>query len=86
MKLTKQFIMREIMGDYVIVPVGQTALELNGMITVNETGAFLWKKLEEECTMEMLVAALLDEYEVSEEQAKEDVREFLDILEKNAIL
>lgn len=86
MKIEKEFVLREIAGDYIIVPIGTTALELNGMITVNETGAFLWRKLCEETTKEELVCALQGEYEVTEEEANEDVEEFLETLYINHIL
>jgi hypothetical protein len=46
-------------------------VSFNGMITLNDTGAFLWKKLEKGAEKEALAAALLDEYEVSPEKAEE---------------
>ena len=52
MIIDKQYILRQIAGDYVIIPTGKTTLEFNGMITVNEQGAFLWKKLGTEITEE----------------------------------
>ena len=86
MKIEKEYILREIAGDYIIVPVGATALEFNGMITVNETGAFLWEKLREGTTKEELLHAMLEEYEVSEKEAEADIQEFLQMLQKNKIL
>lgn len=86
MKIEKEFVLREIAGDYIIVPIGTAALELNGMITVNETGAFLWGKLCEETTKEKLVCALQEEYEVTEKEASADVEQFLETLYANHIL
>ena len=86
MKIEKEYILREIAGDYIIVPVRATALEFNGMITVNETGAFLWEKLREGTTKEELLHAMLEEYEVSEKEAEADIQEFLQMLQKNKIL
>lgn len=86
MKIDKSFILREIAGDYVIVPTGDTALQFNGLITVNEVGAFLWEKLQEEITEQELVEAVLAEYEVDAETARKDVSEFLDYLVQGAIL
>ena len=80
MKIDKQFILRKIAGDYVIIPTGKTALEFNGMITVNEQGAFLWQQLFGETTEEQLVDALLNEYDVDSQTAQEDVSEFLQVL------
>ena len=56
------------------------------MITVNEIGAFLWNLLQEDVTKEDLVAKVLDEYEVDEETAREDIQEFLDTLVSGGIL
>ena len=86
MKIEKEYILREIADDYIIVPVGKTAMEFNGMITVNETGAFLWKLLTKETTKEELLHAMLEEYEVSAEEAEADIDEFLQLLKDNQIL
>lgn len=86
MRIEKEFILREIAGDYVIVPTGKTALEFNGLITVNELGAFIWKKMQQDIAEDNLVSAILDEYEVKEETARNDVKEFLGKLEEYNIL
>lgn len=86
MRIEKEFILREIAGDYVIVPTGKTALEFNGLITVNELGAFIWKKMQQDISEDNLVSAILDEYEVKEETARNGVKEFLGKLEEYNIL
>lgn len=86
MKIDKQFILRRIAGDYVIIPTGKTTLDFNGLITVNEQGAFLWERLRQEVTQQELVQALLAEYEVDEATAAADVEEFLAILRKCRML
>lgn len=86
MRINKEFVLREIAGDYIIIPIGSTALEFHGLITVNEVGVTLWKMLQEEVTMEDLVQGVLTEYDVEEEIAREDIREFLDTLISGGIL
>lgn len=86
MKVDKEFVLREIAGDYIIIPTGKTVLDFNGLITVNEVGADLWNMLQEEVTMDDLVQGILKEYEVEEEVAREDIQEFLVTLEKSGIL
>lgn len=86
MKINNEFVLREIAGDYIIIPTGKMALDFNGMITMNEVGVFLWKKLQEEVTFEELLKAVLDEYDVEEEVAKADIQEFLDKLVQGGIL
>ena len=86
MKVDKEFVLREIAGDYIIIPTGKTVLDFNGLITVNEVGADLWNMLQEEVTMDDLVQGILKEYEVEEEVAREDIQEFLDKLIEGGIL
>lgn len=70
------FIDREIAGQTVLVPVDGSAL--NGMIAMNETGAFLWKTLKTRRTEDDLIVALQQAYGVDEARAAQDVRRFLD--------
>lgn len=86
MRVGDEFILREIAGDYVIIPIGKTALSFNGLISVNEVGAFLWNMLQQDVTMDDLVTGVLAEYDVDEETAREDIQEFIDQLMKGQIL
>lgn len=74
------YILRDVAGSCVIVPVGEATREFPGMITVNATSAYLWELLETRQTKESLVAALLNRYDVPEAKAKEDVEKFLKTL------
>ena len=85
MKLKDGFILRRVAGKTVVLPCDET-LDLNMMITLNDTGAFLWEKLQEETTQEALVAALLGEYDVDEETAKASVAAFVEKLNANGFL
>ena len=86
MRIEKEFVLREIAGDYIIIPTGKTVLDFNGLLTVNEVGVFLWKLLQEEVSFEDLVQGVLDEYDVEESIAREDIQEFLDKLKDGGIL
>ena len=86
MKVEKEFVLREIAGDNILVPVGETALDFNGLITLNEVGAFLWNKLQNDITIDGLVQEVLNEYEVDEDTARKDILEFLDYLKKADII
>ena len=78
LRACKDVILREIAGEYILVPVGEAALKLHGMITVSESGYVIWQKLcEGDCSEEGLVKALCAEYEVDAATAAADVREFL---------
>ena len=80
MKIKKEFITRTIAGATVVLPTGAAAARLNGMITLNDTGAFIWKFLQEEHTKEELLAAMLEEFEVDEACAREDIEGFTGVL------
>ncbi len=77
MKIKKDFMLRSVAGYYVVVPVGDGALNFNGVINLNESGAFLWKTMENDVTEADMVAALLGEYDVDEDRAKADVAAFV---------
>ena len=80
MKIEKEFILREIAGDYIIVPVGKTALEFNGMITLNDVAVFIWENLERVDSQAELLQLVLDEFEVDEATADADLNGFLSML------
>ena len=87
MKISKEFVLREIAGVYVIVPTGEAAYRFQGLITVNDTGAFLWEQLQSgEQTEEKLTDALCNEYETDRTEAAGDVAEFLRTLREHNIL
>lgn len=86
MKIKGRFVRRDIAGDIVIVPVGETALKYNGMITTNKTGDVLWQALEKGSDPDSLVQLLIDRFEVDQETAARDVNAFLDQLRKAEIL
>lgn len=86
MKVDKEFILREIAGDYIIIPTGKAVLEFNGLITVNEVGVSIWNMLQNDVTIDDIVKGILDEYDVEESVAKEDVEEFLTVLVDGGIL
>ena len=84
MKIREGFILRDVAGDTIAMPCGD--MELNGMITLNETGAFLWKLLETETTIEELTAALIKEYSIDEATAKAAAEGFVEKLKANEFL
>jgi hypothetical protein len=77
MKIKNDFILRKVAGSYVVVPVGRLTLDFNGIINLNETGAFLFEILQQGAEREDLIARLLDEYEVERDRAEADVDKFL---------
>ena len=84
-KLKEGFLLRQIAGEIVVLPTGNE-LDLNMMITLNETGKFLWERLEKGAQEQELVAALLEEYEVDETAANKHVADFLEKLNEFGFL
>lgn len=78
MKRNSGFLMRQVAGRFVLAPVGDTVKTFSGMITMNETGKFLWDLMEQDQTVDSLAQALVDTYQVDFEKAKEDVIKFLE--------
>lgn len=78
--------LREIAGEYILIPVGPMAMKVHGMIGLTESGVLLWKKLQEDCTEAELIDSLLNEYEVDRETAARDVRTFLEKMDQVGIL
>lgn len=86
MKLKYDFAVREIVGEYVMVPLGKGALEFSGMISTSETGALLVEALKQDVTREDLLQRILDEYDVDLQTATADLDAFLNQLRKLNIL
>ena len=86
MKIKKGFMLSSVGGRNIVVAVGSAAAEFNGMITLNDSGAFLWKLLAKGSTYDELVLAMLAEYDVSEETAKKDIDVFLENVRKAGLI
>lgn len=78
MKIKEGYILREVAGSNVVLPVGKATIDFNGMASLNETGAFLFTLMKEDVTQEQLVDALLDNYEIDRQTAEEDVSGFIE--------
>ena len=86
MKIKDGFILREVAGNFVVVAVGSAVKDFKAIITLNETGALLWKTLEKGATENELLTALLNEYEVPEQVAKVDIKAFINKLQSANLL
>ena len=86
MKLHGEFVVRQVMDVTVAIPVGQTALQLNGMILLNDVSQVIWTCLEQETDLDRITAAVTDAFEVSSEEAQTDILEFLEKLRKMQLL
>ena len=86
MKIRGEFITRQILDDIVVLPVGNTAIEFNNMIMLNSVSYLIWQHLEKGCSFQDILNAVTDTFEVSAEDATEDIKEFLNGLRHYNIL
>ena len=77
MKLSNDFVLRQVSDTWVVLPIGSRSVNFNGMINLNESGVLLWKALERGEDVSGLVIALTSEYVIDEATALQDVNEFL---------
>lgn len=80
MKRVESFVLQEIGGEAILVPTGQKVVDLNGLVTLNATGSFLWRQLATERTVDDLVQLLCAEFEVAPDTAHSDLAVFIDCL------
>ena len=74
------FVKRKIGTQFVIVAVGEATRKFNGMISVNATGSFIWDQLEKDITIDELVQAMTEYYDIDAETAQKDALGFIDTL------
>ena len=85
-KLKDGFLLREIAGENVVVPVDEARELFRGMIQLNGVGAFLWKLCSEETTIEQMTQALVEQYDVEKRNAECDVKNFVAQLKQKGLL
>ncbi len=77
LKVKEGFILKEVCGEYLIVPIGEASIDFKSVIKLNETGAFLWEQLAKGADEKGLLDALLKEYDVPADIAQSDISAFL---------
>lgn len=86
MKIKDGFVVRKIANEWVAVPVGTRTAEFSGLISLSDTGKFLWEQLKDDKTEDELVAALTHAYEVDEQTARNDIQDYIVYLKDNKLV
>ena len=86
MTVEKNVILREIAGEYILIPTGSMALKFTGVFAISELGVAIWKLLGEGKSEEEIISLLLEEYEVDKETLTADVKAFLESLREKELL
>ncbi len=80
MKIKNGFMLRKVGTQNVVVAVGEASRSFNGLIRLNDSGSFLWEKLQSDTTGEQLLTEMLAEYDIDEATAKADIAQFISAL------
>ena len=88
MKLKDGLILREVAGQYVIVPTGKRVQEVTNIVYISSSAAYLWDYMKDHgFDKEELVKRIMEHYTgVTKEKASEDIDKFLETLSQNCIL
>ena len=78
MKAKNGFVLRKVVDEQILMPVGDNIGQFNGTVLMNDVSAFVWEKLQKPVTKEELLQAVLSEFEVDEETASRDLDELLE--------
>jgi hypothetical protein len=73
-------------NEYVLVPVANNIADMNSVYTLNETGAFIWEHINGQRTVEELINAVTEEYEIDKENATSDVFLFIENMNNYLII
>lgn len=86
MKIKDGFLLREVAGSFIVVPIGSAAVDFGGMMTLNPVGAFIWRAMETETDENAIVEKILAEYEIDRETATRDVHIYTEKLRAAGLL
>ena len=86
MKLSDQFVLRDICGEYLLVPLGEKTKTYNGVFSLSETGAFIIQKLNDNQDIPVIAQSIAEEFDIDVAAAYEDVSSFIKQLREYGIL
>lgn len=77
-KVSNDYLLREIAGEYVLVPVGDGAERFNGMLALNETFKYIWNQFEEPHTINEIIKKAQEDFEGVDGQIENDICRFVE--------
>lgn len=80
MNIKRKLLKRQIAGDAFLVPIGKEIYDANGLFFLTEVGEFIWDRLADATGTEDILKAILEEYDVEESVARQDVEAFFEKL------
>ena len=76
-RINPDFILREIAGEYTIIPIGDNNVFSNAVMAPNETAVFLWEAFQQPSTIQDVVVEAMQKYDVTEEQIYKSISNFV---------
>ena len=86
MQIKDNYVLTKVVDSYIAVPVGSGNVDLNTIISLNETGAFIWNLMKEDIEKEAVIEAMLNEYDVNREKAEADLDKFISQIKEADLL
>ncbi len=86
MRHKESFLLQNVGGENLLVPIGSQVMDTNGILTLNAAGSCLWDLLAQDRSVDELAAALAERFDVEPERAHTDVLTFLDEIRKLGLL
>lgn len=86
MKVKDGFMLREVAGHWVALPLAEHVVEFNGIMSLSESGAMIWRMMEQEVTEDQIVSAIKAEYDADEATIRKDVKEFIEAMKEKGLL
>lgn len=86
MKIKEGFLLREVAKTFIVISVGDSELDFNGVITLNEVGGLIWKEIEDGKKEDEIINKIISEYNVDEDTAKNDFADFINQLKEHNII
>ena len=86
MKIKEGFVLREVMGNNIVIAVGEASRSFRGMVQLNDTATLIWKLISDGNTKEQIVDALLEKYDAAREIIEADVDKSIKMLVDNGLV
>lgn len=86
MKIKDGFIMKDVAGSKVVLPLGERQAEIRGIITFNDIGAEVFNMLDGTNSVEEIIAKIVKDYDAPYETVKSDVEKLIEKMRENGLV
>ena len=86
MKIKDGFVIREVMGNFVVIATGEVSRDFHGMVKLNDTAAEIWGYVAEGKELDAIVAEMLSKYDVDEAKLRADIESTLETFKKQGFI